>query len=383
MNNNNFIIGIDATRNKSGGAIEHLLGIVNNFDIQEFPNIIIHVWSYDKLLNSIKQKSYIHKHTSRFLKKNILFQIIFQYFILPYKAKKKGCNILFYTDAGAFVNFKSYVVLSQDMLSYEKGEMKRYPFSKSKIRLWILKYIQIKSLKNADGAIFLTNYASSVIQSFTGKLKNYIIIPHGVSDIFRRDITDIHLNFEKSPINCIYVSNAALYKHQWHVIEAISNMREKGLNIKILLVGGGKGIAKTKLDNKIKLLDPNLLFVKQLDFVKHNEIPNLIFNSDIFIFASSCENLPITLIEGMSTGIPIVCSNRGPMPEVLKDAGYYFDPEKPKSIENAINNLLSNKDETYNKTKLSLTYSKYYSWKNCSTDTINFILKTYINKYEI
>ena len=38
-----------------------------------------------------------------------------------------------------------------------------------------------------------------------------------------------------------------------------------------------------------------------------------------FIFASTCENMPNILIEGMSSGLPILCSNYLPMPEFLKD----------------------------------------------------------------
>ena len=50
------------------------------------------------------------------------------------------------------------------------------------------------------------------------------------------------------------------------------------------------------------------------------------------IFASSCESSSCVLIENMASGLPIACSNRGPMPEVLKDGGVYFDPEKPIDI---------------------------------------------------
>ena len=50
-------------------------------------------------------------------------------------------------------------------------------------------------------------------------------------------------------------------------------------------------------------------------------MPEYLSKSNIFIFASSCENMPITLIEGMASGLPIACSDRGPMPEVLQDGG--------------------------------------------------------------
>ena len=68
-------------------------------------------------------------------------------------------------------------------------------------------------------------------------------------------------------------------------------------------------------------------------------MPEYLSKSNIFIFASSCENMPITLIEGMASGLPIACSDRGPMPEVLQDGGVYFNPEDCKSIVFAIEKL--------------------------------------------
>ena len=43
-----------------------------------------------------------------------------------------------------------------------------------------------------------------------------------------------------------------------------------------------------------------------------------------------------TLIESTCVGLPIACSNRGPMPEVLEDGGVYFDPENTQSIKRSI-----------------------------------------------
>ena len=64
---------------------------------------------------------------------------------------------------------------------------------------------------------------------------------------------------------------------------------------------------------------------------------------DIFVFPSSCENMPNILIEAMASGLPIVCSDRGPMPEVLGDGGSYFNPDSIDSIVNALELTIGNK----------------------------------------
>ena len=65
------------------------------------------------------------------------------------------------------------------MLSFEKGIIKKSGFSIGRLRL-ILKHIQKISLKNANGVIF-NKITSSVLQSYTGSLKNFKIINHGIS----------------------------------------------------------------------------------------------------------------------------------------------------------------------------------------------------------
>ena len=80
--------------------------------------------------------------------------------------------------------------------------------------------------------------------------------------------------------------------------------------------------------------------MKCLGFVPHDDLPSLLAGADLFVFASSCENMPNTLVEAMAIGLPIACSDRGPMPEVLRDGGVYFDPENPESIAAAIETLI-------------------------------------------
>ncbi len=150
-------------------------------------------------------------------------------------------------------------------------------------------------------------------------------------------------------------------------------MRNNGFNLKLLLVGGGSGPAQLRLEKEITNSDPDRIFVNQIEFVQHEQIPNYLSKSHIFIFASSCENMPNTLIEGMASGLLIACSNRGPMPEVLKEAGVYFDPENPDSISKAVLEILSTPTKNMIRKKLSIQYSKEYSWERCANETLEYL----------
>ena len=164
-----------------------------------------------------------------------------------------------------------------------------------------------------------------------------------------------------------------MYKHQWHVVTAVGQIRQKGFNASLLLVGGGKGRAQKLLEQAIAVTDPNGEFVKQRPFITHDKVPDCLTEADAFVFASSCENMPNTLVEAMASGLPIASSNRGPMPEVLQDGGVYFDPEIPESIAAAIEEIITRPDLRERIAARAKELSEQYSWERCSAETWRFL----------
>jgi len=369
-----IVVGIDASRNRSGGARAHLVGILACVDPSVYGIREVHVWAYRSLMDAIPDFPWLVKHSPLVLEKSLFHQVWWQYWHLPREMEKFGCNILFNTDAGSLCPYQPAVTLSQDMLPYEPGEIQRYGLSRARLRLVVLRYIQSRSLKNASGALFLTKHAATVIQKTTGILRNTTVIPHGVGDEFRlSSARKMWLDPRQSQIRCLYVSHTELYKHQWNVVRAVGKVRQAGFNTSLLLVGGGRGRAQKLLEQSILATDPKRKFVEQRAFVSHDKIPELLADADVFLFASSCENMPITLIEAMASVLPIACSNRGPMPAVLGDGGVYFDPESPDSIASAIEEIIRDPALREKIMDRARELSEQYSWARCSNETWRFL----------
>jgi glycosyltransferase involved in cell wall biosynthesis len=264
--------------------------------------------------------------------------------------------------------------MSRDMLSYEPGEIKRFGLSRARLRLILLRAIQSQSMRFADGVIFLTEYAAKVIQRTTGRLRQTTVIPHGVGGAFRACSPEAPWPADEAqPIRCVYVSNASMYKHQWVVVEAVGRLRSRGYNVELTLAGGGSGRAMQRLEREIERHDAQRTFVKCLGFVPHDDLPGLLARANLFVFASSCENMPNTLIEAMAVGLPIACSDRGPMPEVLRDGGVYFDPEDSASIASAVEALIRDSDLRAKIAARAKDLAGQYSWSRCAAETWSFV----------
>ena len=372
---NNVIVGIDATRARSGGAKSHLLGVLGAGSPQGHGIEQVHIWSYRQLLDEIPNYPWLVKHSPTALEKSLVCQLWWQLTKLRDELKRNGCNVLLSTDAGTLCHYQPDIVMSRDMLSFEPGEIERYfIFSYSRVRLWVLKWIQARALKRASAVVFLTNYASSIIMQSVGPIKRYRIINHGVSEGFRAiGNSRRKKNKNKLEINCCYVSNADFYKHQWNVIEATSKLRANNLNIKLHLVGASSGIAAGLVREAIRTFDPKGEFVMTYPFQDRKNVIEFLHNADIFVFASSCENMPNTLVEAMASGLPIACSNRGPMPEVLQNCGVYFDPESPVEIASAVNKLTRDLDLREYSSQAALERSRFFSWERCADETWRYL----------
>ena len=363
-----FNVGVDATRNRSGGAVAHIKGIFLHYEYEQYDINKIVLWGYKDLLDQLPDYDWLIKIEPKCTSKNIISQLWWQFYSLPKEAKNYECNVLFNTDAGTVCTFSPCVTLSQDMLSFEKGEMDRYWFGKSWLRLFILKYVQLAALKRANVALFLTDYARKIIEAQTRGFKSTAVVNHGINEQFLK-VKQPEISTHVNVLKIVYISNAAMYKHQWKVVEAVDKLNKYGIHSQLLLVGGGQGTAQELLDKSIDKFDPKNNFVIQLPFVKNEELPEILARSHIFLFASSCENMPITLMEGMASGLPVACSNRGPMPEVLQNTGSYFDPENPDSIFEAILKLKKEEKLGIDKSRNSRLLSKNYTWKKCSQET--------------
>ena len=96
-------------------------------------------------------------------------------------------------------------------------------------------------------------------------------------------------------------------------------------------------------------------------------------NSDIFLFASSCETFGQIVTEAMSAGLPIACSKKSALPDVLGNAGIYFDPEDSIDIALALKTLILNPELRTKNAIAGYERSKEYSWNKCANETFSFL----------
>jgi len=267
--------------------------------------------------------------------------------------------------------------MSRNLLPFEPGEAERYPlFSLMRLKLRLLRRTQSAAMSGADGVIFLSQYARQAVERTLGaSVRRGSVIPHGVEERFRsphRATSLLRIRNGKR-FRLLYVSTVDLYKHQWHVAEAVAMLVREGIPLALDLVGTAYPPALARLQATLSRLDPEgkfLFYRGPLGFETMHEVYR---EADVFVFASSCENLPNILLEAMAAGLPIACAKRGPMPEVLGTAGLYFDPERPVEIAAAIRSLYEDEGLRERLARAAQQRCREFSWGECAERTFRFI----------
>lgn len=372
------IIGLDASNLLRGGGRTHLLQILSCADPHKHKFSKIIVWGSSNTLKLIDDKPHLVKVNPSLLNKSFLFRLFWQFWLLGSSARKYSCDIIFVPGGNYLSWFRPYVTMCRNMLPFRLGELKRYGISLTTLRLLLLRYTQINSFAKATGLIFLTDHAMNTLSSLSPLPTLCSVIPHGVSRSFFQDDSKGHsqLTPNTSQINLIYTSIIDVYKHQWSVLEGVYLARiATGLDIRINFYGPSYPPALSKFYLSQDKFDPSRLWSNYHGAVNYLDLPNLYRDSDIGIFASTCENMPNILLEMMACGLPVLCSRVPPMPSILGPSALYFDPEDPYSISQSlcklIHRIISVGSSSF--TSNNINRAKAFDWDRTSDLTFAFL----------
>lgn len=371
-------IGIDASNIRAGGGITHLFELLSIDNPERFGVRAVVVWGDQQTLNRLPDKSWLVKKHDALLDRSLPARIRWQICSLHNELRSAECDILLVPGGQYLGPFRPFVTMSQNMLPFQAEERARYGVSRFFVRLYLLYLGQKHTFQRADGVIFLSHFAQEyVFRLLSLPHPRSIVIPHGVNSRFflePREQFPYPYYSRQNPIRVLYVSTVNAYKHQWNVVDALALLRHKGLPVDLDLIGSqGHPPSLEKLEARIQVHDPNHEFVHYHGEIPFGNLHRFYHTTDIFVFASSCENLPNILLEAMASGLPIACSDRGPMPETLGNAGVYFNPEDAVDIANKIEFLISNPGLRYAYATAAYDRAQQYGWMRCTQDTYEFL----------
>jgi len=128
------------------------------------------------------------------------------------------------------------------------------------------------------------------------------------------------------------------------LIDAASSVIRDNPDILFVIAGKGPDANLIKKHTKRLGIDNNVIFT---GFVSDENLPLYYGSADLFVLPSrSGEGFPLTVLESMASGLPVIATNTGGIPEAIRNSvnGILIPPKKPDALADAILKLFSSKE---------------------------------------
>ncbi len=367
--------GISALR---GGGQTNLINLMNSLPSYQCKVVFILNSSNFALFSKFKSNS-IDLFEAKFASRSIFHRVAWERFILPIKLREWSADV-YYTPGGVMTTKVSdncvTVTTLQNMLPFEISERKKFPlFSYLRIKLFLLKFVFLKSYRLADKIIFISKYSQDVVRKIIPKIiEKSVVIPLGINDIFVNNGCkyDLPCGLDNGKFY-LYVSHMDYYKSQKELIYSWKKLIDQGFEYPLVFAGP---IVNQYGKEVLSLIEHMGLSsnVIHLGHVEYDKLPGLYQASRALIFASTCECCPNILLEMLASERVILCSNKGPMPEFGEDGVIYFDPYSIDQLTQKVLQIESGIIDKESIAQRAKVLSKQYEHDKTIEKTIKYIL---------
>jgi glycosyltransferase involved in cell wall biosynthesis len=321
-----FTAGVSLKTWHDIGSIDREVAIYNELS-KYFKHIYFFTYG-DK--EDLKFKNYLIDNITIIPKKCISNSLLYS-FMMPFIHRKilKGVDILKTNQMWGSWSAVLTRLIYRKKLVVRTGFMLSINFMKSNPkswRKWVMESIEMIAYKLADAIITTSQSNFEYVERNYSPRGVHVLIPNYVeTEVFKPMIS------VKRPDSICFVGRLSQAKNLFALFEAL-----KGLSYALTIIGSGE--QKEQLNNFTIENEVNVNF---LGNIPNHDLPEILNQHELFILPSLYENMPKTLLEAMSCGMPVIGTNVKGINEVIEHGrnGILCDTDS-NSIRKAIINLM-------------------------------------------
>lgn len=211
------------------------------------------------------------------------------------------------------------------------------------LKNWLLYYPVEKFLSRYTDVLITINEEDYGIGRKFKSNKTVYVPGIGVNtDKFKninRDIKRRELELPEDSVIFLSIGEMIKRKNQETALKALARVKKQ--NWLYLICGRGE------LEDHLRNLAKSLGIEDKVKFLGYrDDIPEICVASDVFLFPSYQEGLPVSVMEAMAAKLPIVCSKIRGNTDLIEDGvgGYLIDPNDVEGISRVVNRLIADKD---------------------------------------
>jgi glycosyltransferase involved in cell wall biosynthesis len=208
---------------------------------------------------------------------------------------------------------------------------------------WFLRIFEERMLERANRIIAVSDFTRrELAQYYKVNAAKIRVIHNGVDTRKFQPATDKHKAKEEvglNPEDIAILSVGRLYarKGLFTLIESMPAVVKRFRNAKFVISGKGQSNEMKKLVAHAEKLGVRNSIVFT-GYFPDRKLPRLYQAADVFAFSTFYENLPFAVLEALSTGLPVVTTSVGGIPEMITSGrnGFLVQPSNAKELSGKI-----------------------------------------------
>lgn len=233
---------------------------------------------------------------------------------------------------------------------------------------FIHKFI-VGSLRKVDIGIVL---GSKLSGNYKGLVDRVEVVSNGIPlDFIKKE--ELEGRESNDNVSLLYLSNLMVEKGYVELVKAVASLVAEGQSVKLDLVGAIQN--ENEFQKVKKFIETNNLeeSIQYHGVKKGEEKKQFFLKSDLMVLPTKykVEGQPMSIIEGMAAGLPIISSDRGIIAEMIEGCGVLVEPSV-EDLKKAIKQLAFNTEERLRLGKMSReTFENFYTEDKYSEAMIN------------
>ncbi len=134
----------------------------------------------------------------------------------------------------------------------------------------------------------------------------------------------------------LHVGQNAFYKNLEGIIRGLKTLLDRKESVWLIRAGAPLRQSQRRLAGRLGVVDR----IVELGYLPHEKLRRLYHAADLFVFPSWYEGLGLPPLEAMASGLPVIVSDRGALPETAGGAALTVDPDAPIQLADAVQRLM-------------------------------------------
>ncbi len=243
---------------------------------------------------------------------------------------------------------------------------------------WFLRFFEEGILNRASKIIAVSHFTKWELTKYYKIPERKIQVIHNGVDIrkfkpaYNKTKIKAELGFKPDDILIVSVGRLYARKGLFTLIESMPVITKRFPKAKFVISGKGQSDEMNKLlshADKLGVKD-NIVFT---GYYPDKKLPKLYQIADVFAFSTFYEHHPFAVLEALSTGLPVVTTTVGGIPETIDNGrnGFLVEPFSERQFADRILYLLEHPQEAYNMGLLARkTVEERFDWRIVVKDAI-------------